>query len=793
MNDLQTETISPLQRWRPMLAVVWILAYWCLFFTSQLPNGSNSERSLYRSDVLFMLPEIYQELIAPPQTATTGWKFLSQRIAPGSTALFLIAASFATGALILRALRLMPALDLATQIALSGGLGFAAASLFTLGCGVIGLLSKPLFVCAMGVSIGLEGWLRLSQAKRKAATRSQAAQQKSTKQAKTSEPAKTPWLFWACLLISVPFLGCMFFGALLPPTDFDVKEYHLGGPKEYFLAGRIHFLPHDVYTSFPFLTEMLLLAGMVVWGDWQTGALVGQAVLAAFAPVTAAGVYCVARQLTGATSGLLAALIYLTIPWTYRISIIAYTEGALCCYVVLALLAFLLWRDGRGTERTEWKNSGPLLLGLLAGSAVATKYPGMILVAIPFAVAGFVTAIQTPGTTPRRVTLECLLYSAGVLITFGPWMLKNLLETGNPVYPLLYSVFGGIDWNAELQAKWKAAHPPLLLQPGWNDLRGVLFANDWQSPLLFGFAPLACLSAVRRRAVLEVAGYALFLLVAWYLFTHRLDRFWVPMNSVMAVLAGIGLWQALEWTRVAPAVEPLRKKGARPAVQPDQSSAVPKLFLRATLVSLVGLAVTYNFGFITTPLCGFNGYLIDLHAARELTETPSVTVAKKLDLPPGSKVLFIGEAALFDADFPYVYCTVFDQNLFELWTAEKTGPDSWQLRPREEILQDLRKQGITHLFVSWNEILRYRTTYGFTNYVTPERFRELEQLGIIKSIPLPVEAEFRRWENIDPAWQQEIERWAPELKETVHGTPAMTQFQAFRVNEEPSGSIPREQ
>ena len=176
---------------------------------------------------------------------------------------------------------------------------------------------------------------------------------------------------------------------------------------------------------------------------------------------------------------------------------------------------------------------------------------------------------------------------------------------------------------------------------------------------------------------------------------------------------------------------------------------------------------------------------MDLQAARDLTETPSVTVAKKLDLPPGSKVLFVGEAALFDAEFPYVYCTVFDQNLFELWTAKKTGADSWQLRPREEILQELRRQGITHLFVSWNEILRYRTTYGFTNYVTPERFRELEQLDILKSIPLPVEAAYRRWDKVDAVWQQEIERWAPELKETVHGTPAMRQFQAFRVNEEP--------
>ncbi len=62
-------------------------------------------------------------------------------------------------------------------------------------------------------------------------------------------------------------------GGVSPTTDFDVKEYHLGGPKEYFLKGQIEFLPHNVYTSFPFLTEMLSLAAMVLMNDWLAGVM----------------------------------------------------------------------------------------------------------------------------------------------------------------------------------------------------------------------------------------------------------------------------------------------------------------------------------------------------------------------------------------------------------------------------------------------------------------------------------------------------------------------------------------
>ena len=53
----------------------------------------------------------------------------------------------------------------------------------------------------------------------------------------------------------------MILGSMLPAIDFDVLEYHLQGPKEYFQAGRIAFLPHNVYTNMPFGVEMLHLLG----------------------------------------------------------------------------------------------------------------------------------------------------------------------------------------------------------------------------------------------------------------------------------------------------------------------------------------------------------------------------------------------------------------------------------------------------------------------------------------------------------------------------------------------------
>ncbi|HWL07773.1 MAG TPA: hypothetical protein VNQ76_05195 [Planctomicrobium sp.] len=767
---LPDDDLSPLRRLIPWLAILWLVIYWFLFFTTRLPNASNADRELYRSDILFNLPELLGELISGDPSPHSGWKNLPQRYGIIALAMVIVAAAFSTGNLLLRAMRLDTGLDRTSHLALAGGVGLSVVSLFTLGCGQLGMLWQSLFAAVFGMVILAELALQWK------------SRQKSDK--RPHSPRKPyRWLGLVCLLVSIPFLCCMLLGSVLPPTDFDVKEYHLGGPKEYFLAGRVQFLPHNVYTSFPFLTEMLLLAGMVLRGDWENGALVGQAVLMAFAPIAALGVAGVARRVGGEAAGWLAALAYLSIPWTYRISIIAYTEGALCAYVVLTLLAFLLWRERRGITGSHWNTTGTVLLGMLAGSAVATKYPGMILVVIPFAIAGFVTATRTPGATVRTVVPACLLYLAGVLITFGPWMFKNLIETGNPVYPLLYSLFGGVDWNEELQAKWKAGHPPLLLTPGWYDLRGVLFANDWQSPLLFGLAPLAFLQA-RKRQVVEVAGYALVLLAGWYLFTHRLDRFWVPMNSVMAVLAGCGLAAILGWNRSStegsPSVSP-KKKSTRHT--PPGTFDVVTLVKNGVVFVLIASAVLYNFVFVTTPLGGYNAYFMDYATARAKTETRSVTLLKEMELPPDSKVLFVGEAELFDAKFPYAYSTVFDQNLLELWTADKTTSGEWTMRSRQEILKKLHEEGIDYVLVNWNEVLRYRTTYGFTDYVTPERFEQLVKMGILSPTGFfKGLQEFRPWDRLDPRWQQEIERWAPSLKVELNQSYWMLQFQVFMVN-----------
>lgn len=504
----------------------------------------------------------------------------------------------------------------------------------------------------------------------------------------------------------VLFLTISLLGAMLPATDFDVREYHLQGPKEFYLAGRITMLPHNVYTNMPFGTEMLSLLGMVVAGDWWWGALVGQTVLASYAPATAVCIFALGRRLISTRAGAAAACLYVTTPWVYRIAIIPYTENALSFYLVAATLCGVLaLRSGNAAHPTRsW-----IAVGMLAGSATSCKYPALISTVLPTtamaalagwrrahiaAIANRLSTGRTPlGSPLARVAPTLGGFALGVALTWGPWLLKNLALTGNPVYPLAYEIFGGVNWTTAKDLKWDRGHqvPGYSLALLGQNLLDVTVKSDWLSPLLFGLAPLAFLRRRDDHAAEWLAGFVLFLFLQWWALTHRIDRFWLPLLPLVAVLAGAGA----TWTTDAR--------------------------WRWLIVPVSAGCVYFNFSYATTGLCGYNDYLSHLTTTRR-DPTDEVVNALNSTLPIGSRLLAVGAADLFHLVRPVVYNTVFDDCVFETIARGKSS---------SEVRTELHEHQISHIYLHWGEVVRYRDTYGYTSFVTPRVFSELEQAGVL--------------------------------------------------------------
>ncbi|MBT6156647.1 MAG: phospholipid carrier-dependent glycosyltransferase [Planctomycetaceae bacterium] len=669
-------------KWHSTIAIVWLIGFLAFFYCQTPPNNPTYRRFEFWPQVPFRL----LDLVDPPADAAappSGWSFFPQRLDLMMTAAIILAGAWGIGHLCLRLLRIPFQSRCAERTVFAFALGLATLSLLTLCCGLAGRLSAEFFATFILAAVAVESWLRLQTWRR-----TQPAGIENGPPSAISKPLVGRMVTLGLSIIPIaPFLLAMLLGAMLPSSDFDVREYHLQGPKEYYQAGQITFLPHNVYTSFPFFTEMLSLLSMTLRGDWFRGALVGKTVLMCFGPLTGLAVYAAGRRWFSPKAGWLAALVYLTMPWTFRISTIAYAEGGLTFFLFVSLLAFAIavekLRDEPSLASRQF-----FLCGLLSGCAMACKYTGVVSVVVPLFAATYAVpfALQLPAEKRRRIAVRITaLFLLGTTVTIGPWLVKNLVETRNPVYPLMYTLFGGHDWDETLNTKWRAGHSPSNYTDLPQSMLEVTAGNDWLTPLLFGLAPLSLLLFRRRQMDRYLWLYLLWLFATWWVLTHRIDRFWVPMTPVIAVLAGMG-------------AASIRGKSWR-------------------IVSGCGIAaaVLFNLAFIISGAAGNNAFLADIKHAQQ--PPPGIAFLNN-ELPTNSRVLMVGEAQVFDAEFLLVYNTVFDHSIFELWSAS-------------DIRQRFRDGNITHLFVNWQEIHRYRTTYGYTKFVTPERFSALVDRGIL--------------------------------------------------------------
>ncbi|MEQ9411129.1 MAG: glycosyltransferase family 39 protein [Fuerstiella sp.] len=719
-------------------AVVWVVAFLYFFFSQDLPNNSpDADQPLTRLDIWHDIARNWTAFLNPLDYSSgddAGWQYFGQRLPFVGVALTLWLSAWCLGEAACGSVVSRIHLLTSERLVISLGTGVSLFTLWVLLCGLTGQMNMVPLLTPAAVSLILlcRRWWKGKSARTASGTLTRPV----------PDSADNRWLVAFCCLLGLPFVLHIFLGGMTPPFDFDVREYHLQGPKEWFQAGRMTTLEHNVYTSFPFLSEMLSLAAMILTGDWWTGAIAGKLTLAGFQLLSATCVFAICRRWFSRIAGLIAAVALLSTPWTVRISIIAYAEGALSFYLIATALVGL---RAAATDDPAGRIRLFGLTGFLAGSAMASKYTGAVSVVVPVGLFLLAAALRSPSPTAGadesggragRFIRTTAVFAVGVLLAVGPWLLKNAVTTGNPVYPLAWSVFGGSDWSPEMDEKWKRAHSPddHKLEAIPIHLTDVVARNDWQNGFLFALAVPAWLLVRCRREVGWLWLLVIWTIVTWWAVTHRIDRFWIPVIPVLAVLAGAA-WHV----------------------------GRSRLW-HFTVVAALAVCWVFNAGLcrpeiINRHIIGFHAGLMELEAARALPIRRDIRLLNST-LPEDARVLMIGEAEVFDADFDLVYSTVFDSNIFEQWTSRQDEPTvpprERQMKSADEIRAILRQQKITHLFVNWSEILRYRLTYGYTGYVHPERFRRLQQMQILQP---PISMGMREWDGCSDQEQREILSW----------------------------------
>jgi len=504
---------------------------------------------------------------------------------------------------------------------------------------------------------------------------------------------------WAKLMLACVIAAALLnlLSAMAPPFEYDALEYHLGGPAEYIKTGRIITLPHNFFSNMPQLTEMLYLLALKA-----SSGVAATLLHWSFGVLGAVSVHAIAARLWNKQIGVTSATLFYCVPLMLDLSGTARIDLATTFFAVLAFGAFVLWADtgpGRGKNAAPTDSGWLWLSALATGAAVATKWTAVPVVVLPV----FVFLVVTTKSF-RAVFVFCLLSFAVVV----PWLVKNWLFMGNPVYPLLYGVFSGSHWSVGQAALFAQKHYASFGWDGCVRFVGLIwqysFKERFTIPLLLMTAPLVLLlrnvmPSARRVGWLFVAAYA-----GWFLLTFRPWRFLFPAFPLAAMTGAYALHVVAQG------------KFARTVIR----AAV------AVLV-VVGLAQEMSVALVDQEDCDrlppqmdFVQYALGQVSRDEFVERmgggvfePVVWMNK--NLPPPAKVLYVGEARVALARHAVAWATAFDQHPLTGMTQRAKTP--------EELLYLMRERGISHVYINFSELQRLGMNYGYLQDADWLRFR----------------------------------------------------------------------
>ncbi len=498
--------------------------------------------------------------------------------------------------------------------------------------------------------------------------------------------------------------------ALTPPTAWDGLVYHLTGPKLHLASGYVSH-PLDLpYLGFPQLVEMLFAWGMGLTGEraaaaihWFYGLLVVGVIVGGRGNHEGGdhkggdheggdheggdhkGGDHKGSDHKGRSYGAVAVL--LSAPSIVMLMGWPYVEMALVLYTTLSFMALAcFWEDG--SQARGWL----VLSGVCAGLALSTKYTAL---ALPPAL-GLALLVWRLAIGDWRYAIRAWLIVCGVaLAIWSPWLIKNWLLTGNPVYPFFFRGVYWDDWRAWWYdrpgtglitiAPWK-----LLAAPWDATIWGVEGAAGYSAtigPLFLALLPLLFL--VWRRLALAQRRW----LAAALAFCGVLYAFW---------LWGIARTALLLQTRLLFSVFGLLALVAGVAV--DGLRALPSRplnvdwLVRAVIVTVLTLTLAGTLlSFVQErPL----GVLLGFESRQDFLSRRLGWYAVAMDyvnreLPADAVVLFLWEPRSYDCR---VECR--PDALLDRWlhTTHIYGYDA------AAIADAWRAQGVTH-------VLLYRTGY----------------------------------------------------------------------------------
>jgi hypothetical protein len=281
-----------------------------------------------------------------------------------------------------------------------------------------------------------------------------------------------------------------------------------------------------------------------------------------------------------------------------------------------------------------------------------------------------------------------------------PWYIKNLILTGNPVYPF---VFGGGTWDADMLHRYVAEYQ--LHFDSWRTTLWGFVRLPWDlvfllntpgnipiGPIFLTFLPL--LLCVRRipRQIGYLLGVSLAFIVFWFNSSPQ-SRFLIPILPCLSLAAAYGVEQlasvSWRWLRIAGYI------------------VLIGMFLTNIAWELMYIHTFFNPFAVIAGLESRDEYL-----SRQLPDLYPITKYANDTLPPDAKILYLGESRGYYADRSFIANTGHDRSIIVEIVHQAATPD--------ELLIRLRTLGITHIIFNRREGTRLHQSYQYFQWKTPQ-------------------------------------------------------------------------
>jgi hypothetical protein len=495
-------------------------------------------------------------------------------------------------------------------------------------------------------------------------------------------PDAEPWqLTDRILLLAVSVLAALqIVLGLTPLVFYDLQVYHLLAPKQFLHAGSLVHIPWNVQTNSPLAVQ--LIAGMSLAMD-PFGQL-AKLLFTIFGCLLPLGVFQLLRT-AGRRAALLASLFVLCFPEFWVMQTLGVVDLGIAGFLVFGAV----WLRRAILER-EWRAA--ILAGVAFGIAIGSRYQAVVLTAWILGVVLAEDCIRRARIWPDRQALFRVV-AAGVLVLLfvSPWMIRNYVHVGNPLYPLMQGVWGGSEWSADQTGRLgaEALGPRLQALPA---LQRVL-------------APVMALLVLPSNGLFGT-GLLLGGLIALALPFRE-----VRVTALLG-LGGLFIWGFIRPTAGVPLLRYnaasiaflLAATGSLLACAPFLAKAGPRI--AAVLASgsfVIGMIHLHNI----------------LPAAQSLTDARLRQTLHELSVPSwaafqyvnthlhpaADKLLLIGETRGFWLDVPYIAPSSFNGPQLDAIFSADANTDHWK--------ESLTGLGVTHLLISNPELQRLREHYGY--------------------------------------------------------------------------------